>query len=46
VIQRVAAPALQVEIPMVVVTPALRVEIPIVAKAAHSPNPSVGVEGL
>jgi hypothetical protein len=45
-IQRVAAPALPVEIPMTAVAPALQVEIPTVAVVASSPDPSVVEEGL
>jgi hypothetical protein len=45
-IQRVAAPALPVEIPTTAVAPALQVEIITVAVVASSPDPSVVEEGL
>jgi hypothetical protein len=45
-IQRAAALALQVEIPMAVAAPALQVEIPMVVVTASSPDPSVEEESL
>jgi hypothetical protein len=45
-IQRVAVPALQVEIPTAALAPILQVEIPTAVAADSSPDPSVGQEGL
>jgi hypothetical protein len=45
-IQRVAVPALQVEIPTAAAAPALQVEIPTTATSANNPDPSMGEEGL
>jgi hypothetical protein len=45
-IQRVAAPALQVEIPTLAAVLALQVEIPMAVTVAISPDLSMGEEGL
>jgi hypothetical protein len=45
-IQRVAAPALQVENPTAAAAPALQVLIPMVVATASSPNPSMGEEAF